>query len=379
MPLLLLGSLGLVVYVFVGYPAIAALLARFRPRPVRGDATFTPLVSLVILAHNEEDVIDERLRNVGELEYPRDRLEVIVVTDGSDDATPQRAAQFDGVRVLHESERRGKLAAMNRGVAVATGEVLVFSDANNRYTPDTLRELVIPMADPTVGLVSGRKIIDDGSGRALDRAEGLYWRYESKLKEWESATGSVVGAAGEILAFRREAYRSPEAGMLTEDFVQATLVAMAGWRVIYAPRACSIESASATIEDEAVRRARLITGRSQAMRRLLPALVRGHPQLAWRIVSHKGLRPIVPWALIVAAMSNLAAARTRPWARMLAALQTVFYGGALLGWRNERRGRSNRLTYLPFYFCRMNLATLRGLRDFVSGRHRAAWTRVRRG
>lgn len=376
---LFVGSIALVAYVFAGYPAIVALLSQFRPRPVHEQPGFTPTVSLVILAHNESEVIDAKLRNVAELDYPSDRLEIVVVTDGSDDDTPERAGRVAGVRVLHRPERRGKLAAMNRGVAATTGDVLVFSDANNHYSPDALRELVRPLSDPAVGLVTGRKMIDDTQGVALDRAEGLYWRYESQIKEWESSSGSVVGVAGEILAFRRDAYRSPEAGMLNEDFVQALLVATAGWRVLYAPQALSVERASASIEGEAARRSRLITGRAQALRRMLPELLRSHPRLAWQVISHKGLRPLVPWALVVAAASNLRLAPTRAWARGMLAIQTAFYAAAILGWRDAGIGRHRLWTYLPFYFCRMNFAALRGLRDFMTGRYSAAWDRVRRG
>ena len=254
----------------------------------------------------------------------------------------------------------------------------MFSDANNMYSPNALRDLVAPLADPAVGLVTGRKTIDDGSPRALDQAEGLYWRYESKIKEWESASGSVTGVAGEILAFRREAYASPDAGTMNEDFVQAMLVAAAGWRVLYAPGAISVERASATISDEATRRARLTTGRIQSMRLLLPRLVRSDPRLAWQAVSHKGLRPLVPWALVAAAASNAGLALRRR-ARPLLAAQALFYATAVLGWRDERAGRRNRATYLPFYFCRMNAATLRGLRDHVVGRREAVWARVDRG
>lgn len=379
MATLLTGSLALVAYVFAGYPAIVALLARLQPRPAQEDGEFTPPISLIILAYNESEVIEAKLRNAAELDYPQELLEVLVVADGSDDDTAERAGAMPGVRVLHRPERQGKLAAMNRAVAASTGEVLVFSDANNLYSHDALRELVRPLADPTVGLVTGRKAIDDGEGRALDQAEGLYWRYESKIKEWESASGSVVGVAGEILAFRRDAYRSPEAGVMNEDFVQAMLVATAGWRVVYAPRALSIERASATIEDEATRRSRLTTGRAQAMRRLLPDMVRSHPRLAWQVISHKGLRPLVPWALLTAAVSNLQIAPSRRWARGLLVLHVAFYVAAALGWRDERAGRRSRWTFLPFYFCRMNLATLRGLRDFAGGRHEAVWARVRRG
>ncbi len=373
------GSGALIGYTFVGYPAIVALLARVRPRPVRADPSFRPPLSLIILAHNEEDVIDAKLENSLQLEYPRERLEVLVVTDGSGDGTPERAARFEHVKVLHRPERRGKLAAMTRGAHASTGEVLVFSDANNLYSRDALVELVAPFADPQVGAVTGRKAIDDGSGRALDRAEGLYWRYESKLKEWESTCGSVTAAAGEILAFRREAFPSVAPDSLNEDLVQVLTAAAAGWRVVYAPDAVSLEAASATISDEATRRERLVAGRWQVVWRLLPGLARRQPRLAWQLFSHKVTRPLIPGALIVLAASNGALARRGRFARGAAAGQVALYVAALHGWRAERSGRRNRLTYLPYYFCRMNLATLSGPLSLLRGRQSAAWVRVRRG
>jgi cellulose synthase/poly-beta-1,6-N-acetylglucosamine synthase-like glycosyltransferase len=302
-----------------------------------------------------------------------------VAADGSDDDTAAIAGRFPGVRILHRPERDGKLAAMNRAAAAAHGEILVFSDANNRYEPAALRRLVAPFADPAVGGATGRKAIDDGSGRALDAAEGLYWRYESRLKEWESRIGSVTAVAGEIIAFRREAFPSAPAGSITEDFVQAMLVAADGWRVVYVPDAVSLERASATIDDEAVRRSRLVTGRGQALARLLPRLARREPALAWRVISHKALRPLVPWALAAGATSNLSLARRRRWARVAAIGQAGFYGAAVAGWRLERAGRRCRLLYLPYYFCRMNLATVAGAWRFLTGRHEAVWARVERG
>lgn len=376
---LFFGSVALILYTFVGYPALVAALARLRPRPLRTVPAFEPKVSLIIAAYDEEEVIAAKLENVRDLDYPDDRLEVIVVADGSSDRTAEVARGFAGVTVLDGAERRGKLAAINRGVARAGGDVLVLSDANNRYTRETIRQLVSPFADPSVGVVTGRKAIDDGDGRPLDRAEGLYWRYESKIKEWQTAVGSVTGVAGEILAFRREAYASPRAGTMNEDFVQALRAALDGWRVVYAPGAVSLERASATIGDEAIRRSRLVTGRWQALRELLPQAVRRDPGLAWQVVSHKGLRPLVPFAMLVAAVSNVGLARTRPWARSSLALQVAFYAAALAGRETERRGRRNRLLYLPYYFCRMNVATLDGVRNFAARRHEAVWAKVRRG
>lgn len=366
-------------YTFVGYPAVMALLARLRPRPVATGAAVAPKVSVVVAAYNEEDVIVQRLENLRESAYPPELVELIVAADGSEDRTVELAQSVPGTIVLHRPERRGKLAAIGHAWEAASGDVLIVTDANNKFAPETLRELTAPFADAEVGVVTGRKTIDDGSGRPLDRAEGLYWRYESKLKEWETTVGSVPAVAGEILAFRRAAFQVPDKPLLTEDFAQAMLAALKGWRVVYAPRALSMESASATVGDEAIRRARLVTGRWQALLFLLPPLVLRRPWFALQLVSHKGLRPLVPGMLLAAAASNIAAARRPGWPRWLLAGQIAIYVAALLGWRSEQRGRRNRWFFLPYYFCRMNLAALAGARNFVRSRDSASWTKVSRG
>ena len=372
-------SLLLVVYTFAGYPAIMALLARLRPRPVRADRAATPRVSVVVVAHNEQDLIEQKLRDTLHLDYPSDRLEVVAVCDGSDDETAARAARVEGVTVLYESPRRGKLAAMNRAFDATCGDVVVFSDANNRYSANALRELVAPLADPDVGVVTGRKVIDDGSGRALDRAEGLYWRYESRIKVWESRVGSVSAGVGEILAFRRAAYQRAPPGMLTEDLVQVMLAAAAGWRVIYVPEAVSLERASTTTEDEAVRRARLMAGAWQASWKVLPRLALRRPGMGWQVASHKMARLLVPWALLTIAGSTLRLVRSARWARWLLTAQCLFYAGALAGAVRERGGRRNRWLYLPYYFCRMNLAGLSGTLKVLSADTSGIWERVPRG
>jgi cellulose synthase/poly-beta-1,6-N-acetylglucosamine synthase-like glycosyltransferase len=372
------GSTLLVVYTFAGYPAIIALLARLRPRPVRADRDATPRVTVIVVAHNEQEIIEHKLRDTMALDYPADRLEVVAACDGSDDETAMRAARVEGVTVLHEAERRGKLAAMNRAFDATSGDVVVFSDANNSYSPNALRELVAPFADPNVGVVTGRKAIDDGSGRALDRAEGLYWRYESKIKAWESTVGSVSAGVGEMLAFRRSAYQRPPTGMLTEDLVQVMLAGADGWRVVYVPEAVSLERASTTTEDEAVRRARLMAGAWQATWKVLPRLVRRRPGLAWQVASHKVGRLLVPWALLAIVASTLRLAPSVRWARRLLAAQSLFYGGALAGSMLERSGRRNRWLYLPYYFCRMNLAGLSGSLKVLVQNTGGVWERVPR-
>jgi biofilm PGA synthesis N-glycosyltransferase PgaC len=372
-------SLGVVVYTLLGYPLVMAVIARIRPRAVRSDPGFLPSVSLIIAAHNEAEVIGSKLANTAALDYPAERLEVVVVADGCDDDTVDRARAFPDTKVLFEPERRGKLAAITRAAVHASGEVLVFSDANNHYSRGALRELVAPLADASVGVVTGRKQIVGGHERSLDGAEALYWRYESKLKEWESAAGSSAAVTGEILAFRREAHYSLPAGMLTEDFAQAMAAASQGWRVVYAPEAVSVERASATIADEATRRARIVTGACQTLMWLLPRLVLRQPRLAWQVVSHKGMRPIVPAALMALAASSFWLAPRRRTAGVAASAQLGFCLCAALGRRDAKHGRHRRWTYFPYYFLRMNGASVEGLIALARRRLDAAWTRVPRG
>jgi hypothetical protein len=188
----------------------------------------------------------------------------------------------------------------------------------------------------------------------------------------------VSAVAGEILAFRREAFYVPDRSVATEDFVQAMLAGLKGWRVVYAPRALSLERASATVDDEAVRRSRIVRGRWQALVMLLPKLVVHRPLLALQVISHKGLRPLVPVMLLAAATSNVAAARTRSWAGWTAVGQVAFYTAAAAGRQSERRGRRRLWLFVPYYFCRMNVATVRGMVDAARRRDEPFWKKVRR-
>jgi cellulose synthase/poly-beta-1,6-N-acetylglucosamine synthase-like glycosyltransferase len=199
------------------------------------------------------------------------------------------------------------------------------------------------------------------------------------VKSLESRVGSVTGVAGEVLAVRREAFAPLSPDTVNDDFTLAMRAAVDGWRVTYAPEAVSVERASAGLRDEAVRRSRIVTGRWLAVSRLLPVMLRRNPLLAWQVVSHKALRPVVPYALATAAVSSGSLARREPWARAAALLQTGFYGLALLGWRQERSGRRNRASYLPYYFCRMNVAAVAGAWQLVRGRDHVLWKKVARG
>ncbi len=383
----------LVGYVYAGYPALLSILARLRPAQSFAPPADLPAVTLLIAAYNEQGVIAAKLENSLALDYPRDRLQILVAADGSDDATSAIVASFAdrGVELSYRPERAGKLAAIMRALPHAQGEIVVLSDANNLYDPGALRALVAPFADPRVGAVSGAKVIAKGDG-ALGDSEGLYWKYESYIKRQETRLGSCTGAVGEIMAVRRSLLEQPlppEARFMADDLAIAMHVLKQGYRVVYAPDARSIERVSASAQDEQERRARIVAQRFVMMRyshRMLPL---ANPLLVWQIVSHKYLRPLVPLAMIGALLANLGAV-VRPASRgglvrlappfnwIMLALQAAFYALAWAGGRSERRGVLGRLLYIPAFLVNGNRAALIGLHRFLTGRHAALWNRVQR-
>lgn len=382
---------GGVAYTYAGYPLLVSLLARLRPRPA-ALAPAEPSVTLLIAAYNEQAVIGAKLANSLALEYPRAKLQIVVAADGSDDNTPAIVGGFaeQGVELSYSPPRRGKMAAINRALALAHGEIVVFSDANNSYAPDALRQLVAPFADASIGAVSGAKVIARGDG-ALGDSEGLYWRYEAFIKKQETRLGCCTGVAGEIFAIRRELYEPPPDSIINDDFWIAARLIRRGHRVVYAGAARSTEHVSATAGDEAARRSRIVAGRFQAIANAHKLLPPRRPLVAWQIVSHKFLRPLVPLAMLGALVCNLLAvarparagqrgiARLAPptnWIMLL--LQAAFYAAALLGGRIAPRGRAGKLLYVATFLVNSNAAALVGLVRFVSGRQTTLWRRAER-
>lgn len=380
-----------IIYVYLGYPLILTLLARIRQNPVEYPAYF-PKVTLLIAAHNEQDVIGSKLENTLALDYPMEKLQVIVAADGSDDHTPEIVKGFEqqGVELSYQPERRGKMAAINRAMSKVRHEIVVFSDANNLYARETLRELVSPFSDPKVGGVSGSKNIL-GSGDALTKADGLYWRYESYIKEQETRLGSCAGVSGEILAVRYNLYQSPPDRVINDDFFIALGILRQGHRLVYMPKARSFEHSSLTEEDEATRRSRIVAGRYQAMFMSVGLLPWRNPLLVWQIISHKFMRPLVPLAMIVAILANLAAVIIPstlfnyeilnlgwPYNLTMLLIQLVFYVLAWLGNVLNGRGLIGKTLYIPAFLVNSNLSAVRGLVSFFTGRQTSLWKRARR-
>ncbi|MGB8980993.1 MAG: glycosyltransferase family 2 protein [Anaerolineales bacterium] len=385
-------SLGSILYTYLGYPLLVFLLARLKPKS-KPFPSHQPPVTLLIAAYNEEAVIEEKIKNSLSIDYPKNLFQTLIVSDGSTDKTPEIAKRYtdSGVKLLHQPERRGKMAAINRALPQASGEIIVFSDANNFYLPDTLCQLVRPFADPGVGAATGAKVIDKGDG-SLGASEGLYWKYESFIKKQESRLRSCTSAAGEVLAIRKELYSPPPDHVINDDFFIAMQIVQRGYRLVYVPEAKSIERVSPSAEDEVTRRTRINAGRFQAMAMAKQILPFDRPLLVWQILSHKFLRPLVPFGMIGAALFNLLAVLfpppgggllmlARPYSAILLGLQILFYGLAWLGRNSGNRGEQNklaRLIYLPTFLTNSNLAALMGFVKFLRGGQSHLWERIQR-
>ncbi len=381
-----------ILYVYFGYPLLIALLAKSRPK----NYLYTPhslFVTLLIAAYNEEIVIEEKIKNCLAIDYPKDRFQILIVTDGSNDRTPEIVKKYahEGIELLHNPERRGKMAAINRAMPYARGDVVVFSDANNYYRPNTIKELLAPFGDPDIGAASGAKVIDEGDGN-LGASEGLYWKYESFIKKQESRLGSCTSASGEILAVRKSAYVSPPDKVVNDDFYIAMQVIRQGYRFVYIPEAKAVERVSLTAKDEVIRRTRIIAGRYQAISMANNLLPFNRPVLVWQILSHKFLRPFVPFFMIGAAIFNLVAVLFppqtsnvlllgKPFSTIMLSLQAFFYLLAWIGSRLVNSGEDTKLAkllYLPTFLTNSNLAALKGFFQFLHGKQPQIWDRIQR-
>jgi len=377
-----------IIYAYVGYPLILAILARTRPEK-KADGAVTPFVTLLIAAYNEEAIIAEKLENSLALDYPRHRLQILVAADGSTDRTVDIVCSYAdrGIELSYSGPRQGKMAAINRAIDRAIGDVVLFSDANNLYEPNVVRELVKPFADPGVGAVSGAKIIIQGDG-ALGESEGLYWKYESFIKQQETRLGSCVGVAGEVLAVRHGLFEAPPNYIINDDFYVAMCVLRRNYRVVYTPQARSHERVSPSAQDEVNRRARIVAGRYQALVLAHQLLPLHRPVIAWQVISHKFLRPLVPLAMIGALVTNVIAVGdpvllataslphlTSPFSWLLLLAQIVFYS---LAWIGAHTAQPGKWFYLPTFLVNSNLAAVMGLVRYLTQQQTTLWQRVPR-
>jgi cellulose synthase/poly-beta-1,6-N-acetylglucosamine synthase-like glycosyltransferase len=382
----------IVFYTYVGYGILLYFLVKVRRllglhQPYEGNANYEPEVTLFVAAYNEKDYVDAKVRNSKSLNYPREKVRHMWVTDGSDDGTPGILQQYEGVEVHHNPARNGKIAAMNRGMQFVKTPIVIFSDANTDLGEDSIKEIVRLFRNPKVGCVSGEKRIrSKDADAAAGAGEGIYWKYESTLKKWDAELYSVVGAAGELFAIRTELWQEVEKDTLLDDFIISLRVAMQGYTIQYNPNAYAIETASANVKEELKRKVRISAGGIQSVIRLWPLLnIFKYGRLSFQYISHRVLRwTLTPLLLLLLIPVNLALAMQEGlfgfgMYSLLFWGQVLFYTAALLGWFLENRKLKVKVLFVPYYFFIMNLSVFLGLRRYLKGQQSVNWERAVRG
>ena len=372
-------SAAIVGYTYVGFPLVVLVRGRLRPTPYRA-ADITPTVSLLVAAHNEARGIARKLENALALDYPADRLDIVVASDGSNDDTEAIVATFvgRGIRLL-QLPRQGKALALNAAVAASTGEILVFSDANSLYAADAVRRLVRPFADPSVGGVAGNQRYRPGSASdATTAGEQVYWDFDRLLKEAESRAGSTISATGAIYAIRRTLFRGVPVGV-TDDFAVSTSVIEQGYRLVFAPDALAWEPVASSGSMEWDRKVRIMTRglRGVFERRALLNPTR-YGFYSVQLVSHKVLRRMTGIPLIVLALLSPALWRRGRVYRLATVLQSAFYLLGIVGLVLGQRGIArHRLLAAPSFFITVNAAAMTALWNIVRGRKIDRWDPAR--
>jgi poly-beta-1,6-N-acetyl-D-glucosamine synthase len=379
-------ALFLIVYTYAGYPAILALGPRAKHRDelsIGGDAAAPhaciPRVTLIVPACNEERWIARKIENALALDYPSARLEVVVASDGSTDATVEiaRAYESRGVAVVAFPSRAGKQEMLNRLVPQARGEIIALTDANALLAPDALVQLVSPFTDPCVGCAIGRRVCIVQERSVQSVAESLYWRYESWIKRAEARWHSCLAATGQLYAVRRELF--PRVARVGEDFyIPMKVLAATGRRVAYVPEAVASIPAAATLGVEFERKTRAHLAFLIALPLLRELLLPWRSPVWWRFISHHVLRMLVPPAMLAAvACSAVLARESRLYSYFLLA-QLVFCVAALAGWRLAARGRRPKMFYWPFYFVFVQLALAQAWLRWPRRKYDYAWQRTER-
>jgi biofilm PGA synthesis N-glycosyltransferase PgaC len=387
MKLLFWISLFIVFYTFLGYGIILYFLVRIR-RVVKGKRVYPgldqdfPTLTLIVAAYNEESLMDVKIQNTLNLNYPAGKLHLLFVTDGSTDRTPDVIAQYPQIQLMHSPARNGKIMAIHRAMHEVNTEIVVYTDANTFLNQDALLLIARHYADPTVGAVSGEKRVMQDAISDATAGEGFYWKYESALKKWDSELYSVVGAAGELFSVRKSLYKEVEPDTILDDFMISMLIAQDGYRIIYEPDAYASELSSDNIKEELKRKVRIAAGGIQSIVRLKKLMTPfEHPLLWFQYISHRVLRwTITPFLMILVFVLNIIICFRSDQAIYFVTLfgQVVFYGAALAGWLLETRKIKIKALFVPYYFCIMNYAVIAGINRYLKGSQSAAWEKSKR-
>lgn len=383
-------SIFIVFYTYVGYGIVLYFCIKIKShfQRVKDEKSFAtlPEVTLLIAAYNEEEVIEAKMDNCRQLNYPKDKLRILWVTDGSTDHTNEKLAGYSDVIVCYRPERRGKTAALNHGMQSVKTPFTVFTDANTMLNSEALYEIIQPFANPKVGCVAGEKrIAIRDKDNASSGGEGFYWKYESKLKAWDAQLYSTVGAAGELYAIRTHLFSTMPEDTLLDDFILSMQIAFQGYTIAYCSSAFAIEDGSADMKNEEKRKIRIAAGGLQAISRLSPFLFSNPFHLStlkFQYISHRVLRwSLTPILLFLLLPLNLLLSVWPEFSSFYCCifiLQCLFYGMALLGYALQQKQIKIKILFIPYYFLFMNLNVLKAFSYLKKNKGKGAWEKAQR-
>jgi cellulose synthase/poly-beta-1,6-N-acetylglucosamine synthase-like glycosyltransferase len=381
-------SLFIVFYAFIGYGLVLFIILKIK-RAISGKLVIPqinydtlPTCTIVVAAYNEAELIEQKIQNTLSLNYPEGKLKYIFITDGSSDQTPAIVATHPEIAAMHQPARSGKIAAVHRAMETVDTEVVVFTDANTFLNKDAILNICRHYADAKTGAVAGEKRVSSAENADATAGEGFYWKYESKLKTWDSELYSVVGAAGELFSLRTNLYEGVPKNCILDDFMISMLIAEKGYKIVYEPEAYATETASESVKEELKRKIRIAAGGIQSiiwLKSLLNPFYR--PLLSFQYISHRVLRwTVVPFLMIIAFILNfyLAMHSANLVFLFLLVCQFGFYFLALLGWAAAAREVKIKILFIPYYFCMMNYAVVAGINRYFSGKQSAVWEKAKR-
>jgi cellulose synthase/poly-beta-1,6-N-acetylglucosamine synthase-like glycosyltransferase len=388
--------IGLVAYTYIGYGILACFFVKIRKILGKefkqyNDPTFLPKVTLVIPAYNEISCINIKVKNSFGLDYPSEKMDVLFVTEGSNDGTSEYIHSlkdtYSNLKMIGGDTRRGKIEAMNMAIKTIATPIVIFTDTNTTLNKQVIRNIVRHFQDPKVGAVAGEKRIETKKNEAAAGAgEGIYWKYESFLKKLDTQLYSVVGAAGELFAVRTNLFGEVEKDTLLDDFMVSLRIAANGYRVIYEPDAYASERPSFSIQEEMKRKIRIAAGGFQAIARLdyLWNIFR-YGLLSFQYVSHRAMRwAIAPFCLPLIFLFNIALFflhtnfLNQSIYQLLMLGQIAFYLMAIVGYYLENQKIRVKALFVPFYFSFMNYCAIKGYFRYKNGLTSGIWEKAKR-
>lgn len=340
-----------------------------------------PSMSFIIPAYNEKSFLKQKIENTLSLDYPKEKLKIIVITDGSNDKPESIIQDYAEVLHLHEDARNGKFAAMNRAMAYVESEITVFTDANAHVNKEALKVIAHSFLKDNVGVVAGEKRIFSGKDLAgSTTGENAYWKYESLMKKLDNEFNSVIGAVGELFAIRTELFENVGSEFILDDFMLSLRINLKGYKTEYAPEAYAMECASPSIKEEYKRKVRIAAGGWQSVFNLMAdKRIYQYPALLFQLLSRRAVRwMLAPVLLPVIFIANALLITAGPLYSGLMVCQVLFYTLALIGFGRTRKDSMHAIIKIPYYFSFMHYAALMGMFKFMSGRQTSLWEKAKR-